>query len=257
MCDYSSEHRNLYLKTIEVNLTLYLESLKYYAAKHNCQEQVNIVFDNVIIENNTITLLSHFIMDEIEKYGDIFNTATLEFDDIKVIFFIAAFLENHFPDSHCKDYLLLNALYLTKNIIQEEKAYKDYSDDLPVKIKAFTMIDKLIERIESKKSGFLPLTISHDDLIDYYGIYGIYVLAKTSYYPFQSYIDEEYESYKILIVALELLKEEIPLDPDELIKHLDILSKNTNNQAKVEALEESLYQSQDEALRKKLKERQK
>ena len=253
----SHEHRNLYLKTIEVNLTLYLESLKQYSYKHDCEEQVEVVFNNVVVQNETISMLSHFIMDEIERYGDIFNTATLEFDDIKVIFFIASFLENHFPDSHCKDYLLLNALYLTKNIIQEEKAYKDYSDDLPVKIKAFTMLDKLIERIESKKNGFTPEKITHDELIQYYGIYGIYVLAKTSYYPFQSHIDAEYESYKILVVALELLKEDISLDPDELIKHLDILSQNTNNQAKVEALEESLYQSKDETLRIKLKERQK
>jgi len=249
-----TEYRELYVKTIEVNLVQYLYSLKTFANKYECEEEIKVIFDN-IEENDMSSLLAQFILQEIEEYGEIFNTAVLDFDDIKILIFIAKYMQRWTPEDKCKKFLLLNALYMVNDIIRQEKMYQEYPDEYPIKINAFIMINKVIDRIKSKRSGFTPDSISYDDLEKYYGRYGIYMLAKSSYYPFQSYIEDEYESYKVLSIFIDLLKDNIVLDSDIVVANLEVLENATSNPARVESIAELLYQYGDDELRKKLTDR--
>jgi hypothetical protein len=222
--DYLADeyYRDLYLSTININLPRYFNRLKDLGKDSNCNDDILLLIEN-LSDNN---LIPHSILKDIESYGDIFNTNIMDFDDIKVIIFVLNFIAKIAPDDCVKKYCLLASLELAKETIRQEKDFIDKQNSSLSNNCEFIMIDKLINRIKSNEKGFSPKFITYDDIKTYLGEYGMYMLVKTAYYPFQSLSDINYENNIFLYTVIELLKNSVLINTEKIIKALDCISES-------------------------------
>jgi hypothetical protein len=228
-------YRDLYLTTININLPRYFNELKKQSsyASSDCKEDIIALIDN--LQNNA--LIPHSILVDIEEYGKIFNTDVMDFDDIKVIIFVLNFIAN-ISDIDCvKKACLITSLNLVKETIRQEKNFIDISNLEYGNSYSFIMIDKLIDRIKSNHDGFEPENIKYEGIIEYLGKYGLYMLCKTSYYPFQSSTKNEHEYEIFLYTVIDLLKENVSLKSNKILEALDSIRESKN----FKFIEDQLY----------------